>query len=149
MTTKYDNHWLTDLFYKRAVCLESVKHTKTEIADIEAEIRDRLTIKLDEEREKSGRDDGTFYIDTDAGLVKVTAGKTVKWDSQKLRAAAAQLTKEQNEAVFDVTLKIPEKVWDKIGREITVPDDALTAIREARTVKVADPKFEIVADESS
>lgn len=121
-----------------------VAQATARLKELEAQFSERLLGEAAAEFNEAGKSDGevTFYANGVKAIAE--ARKTVKWDSDKLKALAGELPWPTVERLFDIKFSMKESTYK------AVPDEALLArINEARTTKVADlrVKFIGLADE--
>lgn len=112
---------------------QAVAQATARLKDLEEQFSERLLGEAAAEFHEAGKGDGevTFYADGVKAIADVR--KTVKWDSNKLKALAGELPWPMVERLFDIKFSMKEATYK------AVPDDALLArINEARTTKVAD-----------
>lgn len=123
---------------------QEVAQATARLKELEAQFSERLLGEAAAEFNEAGKGEGevTFYVDGVKAIAE--ARKTVKWDSNKLKALAGDLPWPVVERLFDIKFSMKEATYK------AVPDDALLArINEARTTKVADLKVKFIdlADE--
>ena len=118
---------------------QEVAQATARLKELEAQFSERLLGEAAAEFHEAGKGEGevTFYIDGVKAIAE--ARKTVKWDSDKLKALAGDLPWPMVERLFDIKFSMKEAIYK------AVPDDALLArINEARTTKVADLKVKFI-----
>lgn len=123
---------------------QEVAQATARLKELEAQFSESLLGEAAAEFNEAGKGEGevTFYVDGVKAIAE--ARKTVKWDSNKLKALAGELPWPVVERLFDIKFSMKEATYK------AVPDDALLArINEARTTKVADLKVKFIdlADE--
>lgn len=105
---------------------------KATLKDLEDQFSEVMLGEAAAEFNEAGKGEGevTFVIDGIKAIGKAT--KTVKWDSDKLQAVAAELPWPTVERLFDIKFSMKEAIYKAI------PDESLRAkVNEARTTKVA------------
>ena len=109
-----------------------VERAKKRLRAIEAEIEKRCAEQLEKLREAKKK--GVVHLKVDG--VDITSSRTerVTWDSGFLMNVARQLASEGQspEAIMDVKITIPEKVW------ATMTEEARKPFLAARTAKFSD-----------
>jgi len=88
---------------------------------------------------EAGKSEGDITFRANGVKVKATVPKTVKWDSAKLQAIAAEMPWSTVERLFDIKFGMKESTYKAI------PDEALLAkVNEARTTKVGELKVSFI-----
>lgn len=129
--------YLADLAKRREEILEELNGAKAALASVDEQILAVCQPNINSLFELQGKQGGTVTGEIDGLKVKGSRSKTVKWDSDKLRAVARTLPVDQFERYFDMKLSVPEKGYNDM------PQGVRAMVDEARTVQYGDLKVSI------
>jgi hypothetical protein len=115
--------------YKRSC--ELAKNMQEMVA---SEMRSRHTDKVIEQLRERGREHGEVTMSIDNTTVRFDVRATVKWDSEKLRKAAADIPADVRDSILKIELSIPEKIYAGLSGELR------TKVDDARSVAYSEPK---------
>jgi len=113
---------------------------KSRKANLQAELARRFGEGAIAAYVAQGKEHGTVRFPQGAITVKVDRRQTVRWDQEKCRALAADMTWEQARHYFDFTFDVKEAVY----KALPPGDNFRPALTDARTTKVSEPSFELV-----
>lgn len=103
---------------------------------LEDELHTRFSAALSDKLKANSASSGT--IEVDGHKIKGAISKTVKWDNDKLKAAASVLSWEEIEHYFKIAFSISETVFKG-----TPPGPLKKIMADARTVKYDDLKVSL------
>lgn len=111
-------------------------------AMVEDEIRERHTEFMRDSLRERGREHGECTIFAEGAKVHMEVRASVKWDQEKMRRVAQQMTPEQQQKLIKVELSIPERLYG-----VLLDGELKSIIDEARTVTYSEPKVSFAHDE--
>lgn len=117
--------------------LGNLKESEATIKERIKAVTDELASRVSNEAaalfQAQGKTSGDVTFVVDGVKLKASVSKTVKWDSDKLKAIASAMPWEAAHRIFDIDFKVPEATFKAI------PDPELVAkLEEARTVKYGE-----------
>ena len=112
-----------------------------EVARVEAHVQERfseaVSVAYSREKKKSGK----LNIKREDGFViEANISKTVKWDSDKLKAVAQGMSWEEIQHYFKIDFSVSEAIFKALP-----PGPIRDAITNARTTNYGDPKVKLSA----
>lgn len=135
---------IKDLVQRRTKALENSTLWKAEAARIDAQISEIINpekILTDANKMKSG---GSLTTELHGAKFVVEASKTVSWDSDKLQNVAAKLSWNVVKAIFKIKFEVAEAKFKDLAVNAQAgmfDQETFNAIRDARTVKIGEPKI--------
>lgn len=98
--------------YRDSVAAQAAE-TKQTLAAIDGVIAHRFAALAQAGYDRAGKDGGTLTEQVDATTrLKASRSKKVEWDQGRLKAMAGGMSWAEIEHLFDITFKVPEKVFD-------------------------------------
>ena len=127
-----------DLYEYHAAVKHAAEQAALEVKAVNAVIAERFSLQMQDAYNRADKAHGTMRVDLGDGIeAKGEVSKTVSWDQSKLQAMAADMDWPTVSHFFNITFKVPEKVYDGLP-----PDDPRKKLfDEARTVKYGDGKI--------
>ena len=130
---------IQDLLEKKAQAKTNIKAWKIVEKDIDASIADIINPEAILREADKLEDGGSKSIEMHGAKFSVEAKKTVKWDSAKLQAVAAQMDWPTVSALFDITFKMKEKTFE--ASQGLMDPSVMNQIKDARAVTIGEPSI--------
>lgn len=132
---------LDDRKAQLAVAMLEIKPLQDEIAAIQGEIEKQLFDVAMQSFKNQDKTSGDLTLLTDAGKVKASISKTVKWDSAKLQKIASGMSWAEAQGVFKIDFSVPEANY-KAAQNLK--PELAEKLLDARSVKYGDLKLAII-----
>jgi hypothetical protein len=132
---------VSDLYEYQAACTAALDEAKTDLVEVTSAIKSRFAAAADELYHDAGKMHGTVNLAAGEGFkVQSDISRTVKWDSEKLKAVAGTLPWDKVSKLFKITFEVPEKTYTALA---AVDPDLYEKIEEARQVRYGDMKLTV------
>lgn len=126
---------------KLAVAMDEIKPLHDEVMAIEAAIGKALEHQARNAFQAAGKIAGDITLTTEAGKVKASISKSVKWDTSKLQAIASSMSWAEARGVFKIDFSVPEANYKAAQ---TMRPELAAKLLDAREVKYGDLKLDII-----
>lgn len=126
---------------KLAVAMAEIKPLHDAVMTIEAKISKALEHQARNAFQAAGKVAGDITLLTNAGKVKASISKSVKWDSTKLQAIASSMSWAEAQGVFKIDFSVPEANYKAAQ---TMRPELAAKLLDAREVKYGDLKLAII-----
>jgi hypothetical protein len=130
-----------ELVAQRKALVARANNIKSEIADIDAALAHIAWPSMEERLFIKNADHGDFKLSVEGIEIQGTIRKTVKWDSEKLKAVAAKLPDAHT--IIKAELSIAEENFRKLE---AIDHPLLGEIILARQVKLSPFSIKVVED---
>jgi hypothetical protein len=115
---------------------------RAQMAEIEKAIDGRIAAPIQGAFQRARKDTGTVNLEVDRVAVKVTRGKTVKWDQSLLFAIFKRIQAAGDDPNAYIQAETQYKVSENAFKEW--PDAVKNVFMPARTVTPGKPKIEFI-----
>lgn len=126
---------------KLAVAMAEIAPLQTVVAGLEELINKALFDDAMQSYKNENKLSGDLTLLTDAGKIKASISKTVKWDSKKLQAIASTMSWAEAQGVFKIDFTVPEANYTAAQN---LKPELAEKLLDARTVKYGDLKLTII-----
>lgn len=126
---------------KLAVAMAEIQPLQDEVTAIEGAINKQLLDVAMQSFKNQDKLDGDLTLLTDAGKIKASISKTVKWDSAKLKTIASTMSWEEANGLFKIDFSVPEANYKAAQ---SLKPELAQQLQDARTVKRGDLKLTII-----
>lgn len=132
---------VSELYEYQTACTAALDEAKTDLAEVTSAIKSRFAAAADELYHDAGKMHGTVNLSAGEGFkVQSDISRTVKWDSEKLKAVAGTLPWDKVSKLFKITFEVPEKTYTALA---AIDPDLYEKIEEARQVRYGDMKLTV------
>lgn len=121
---------------------DTLARAKSTLAALEAEMDRRMATRATAALAELGKEHGQVGYSHGGMRFKAEAKKTVKWDSEKLKAVARTMPFAMVERLFKIEFSVPEATYGAI-----VDPELLAKINDARTTRIDPIKVSFVGIE--
>lgn len=122
---------IEELVAMRGAIADKMQCLKSELSDVDSAIAHIAAPSMDDKLQTMKKTYGSFKLSVDGVALQCEIRKTVRWDSDKLKAAASKIDAGDAAAIFTVALSVSEERMKDL-EELEHP--AIGEILLARTV---------------
>lgn len=126
--------------------LDTDSAAATDLENILAEVSLRANPQLEALFSGKGKTSGDVSEEIDGVKLKYEISKRTDWDSELLKQAAQLVPPDKVNGIFDAKLSVKEATFKVLDTLLDKDNPALAKIKEARTVKLGEPKVSFVKD---